>query len=171
MRSRTFSVCAALLCWLPLGGCGVYSFTGADTGLAETIQVRTFLDDAGTGPSNLAINFTESLREFYQRNTDLGILIEEPGDLLLEGEIVGYELSPVAPQGGDDEAAAQNRLTLTVSVNYVNTLESDKDFESRFSAYEDFPQNQDLSTVEQVLIEELSERIILDIFNKSVADW
>ena len=171
---KTCSV-GRLLPWaaaVVLTGCAMsYSFTGADTGNARTIQIRTLLDNVGTGPSNLAINFSESLREFYQRNTSLGLLLDEPGDLQLEGEIIGYELTPVAPQGGNDESAALNRLTMRVTVNYVNTLDEEKSFESQFSAYEDFPQSQDLAAVEQGLIEVLSERIILDIFNKSVANW
>ncbi|SDJ94104.1 Lipopolysaccharide-assembly [Catalinimonas alkaloidigena] len=157
--------------WM-LASCGVsYSFTGADIGNAKTISIQTFVDDVGTGPTNLAIRFSENLREFYQRNTSLSLVSDQPGDLQLDGAIVGYDLTPIAPQAGATESAALNRLTIRIEANYVNTLDDTKDFQSTFSAYEDFPQSQDLASVEQELIETITDRIILDIFNKSVANW
>jgi len=171
MYRRGILSVVVLVSWV-VASCGIsYSFTGADIGNAKTIAIQTFIDDVGTGPPNLAIQFSENIREFYQRNTSLSLVTDQPGDLQLDGSIVGYDLSPIAPQAGATESAALNRLTIRIEANYVNSLDDTKDFQSTFSAYEDFPQSQDLASVEQELIETITDRIILDIFNKSVANW
>jgi hypothetical protein len=155
---------------LGLNGCGIYSFTGASISPdIKTISVETFVDNSG-GPPTLSQVFSEKLREYYQRNTNLG-LIRNEGDLQVDGTIVGYTLAPIAPQAGALETAALNRLTISIKARFVNTRAETQNFESTFSHYEDFPENQSLSQVEQNLIELISNRIVIDIFNRSVANW
>ncbi|MCK5105053.1 MAG: LptE family protein, partial [Cyclobacteriaceae bacterium] len=80
-----------------LTGCGVYSFTGANISPEiETISIQTFYDEIGSGPPNLSQLFTEKIKDYYQQNTSLSIVSSE-GDLQLEGNIVGYRLTPMAP--------------------------------------------------------------------------
>ena len=43
-------------------------------------------------------------------------------DLLFSGEITKYEFQPVSIQ--DTEIAAQNRLTISLKINYINNLDS-----------------------------------------------
>jgi DNA-binding transcriptional regulator of glucitol operon len=75
----------------------------------------------------------------------------------------------VAIQG--NEIAAKNRLTITVNVTYSNTKDEDKSFEKNFTRFADFEATQNLSDVEQSLIEEINEQLILDIFNEAVVNW
>lgn len=144
-----------------------YSFSGTTTD-AESIFVGNFLNRAGGGPANIGIDFTERLKEYYQRNTRLEIG-ERNSDLLVEGNITTYELRPIAATANDQ--AAQNRLTIGVEIDFTDTRDDEKSFTQVFSFYSDFPQNQTLSQVEQEKIDEIFEQIILDIFNKTVADW
>jgi hypothetical protein len=58
-----------------------------------------------------------------------------------------------------------------VQVKFVNNFDETKNFESQFAAYEDFAQNRTLSQVETELITVIFDRIIYDVFNKTVADW
>jgi hypothetical protein len=58
-----------------------------------------------------------------------------------------------------------------VQVKFVNNADDSKNFESQFSHYADFPQEQTLSQVEAQLIDVIFERLVYDIFNKTVADW
>ena len=162
-----------------LAGCGVYSFTGANISPEiKTISIQTFYDEVGMGPPNLSPLFTETIRDYYQQNTSLTIVPIE-GDLQLEGSIVGYRLTPMAPKAGgnlnyrDADIAALERLTITVKVTYLNTQDDSYDFESQnFSFYLDYdPEKQDFSTIEDALVEEIYNAIILDIFNASVANW
>jgi len=150
-------------------GCKIYSFTGIslDPGI-KSIAITNFYNNAGNGPANLSQTLTEELRDYYQNNSPLSITSPD-GDLLVSGTIMGYDVTPVAPSG--DAQASLNRLNIRVQVKFVNNFDETKNFESQFSHYADFPQEQTLSQVEAGLIEVIFERIVYDIFNKTVADW
>jgi hypothetical protein len=158
--------------------CGVYSFTGATLSPdMKTISVQTFFDEAGNGPPTLSINFTESVKEYFQRNTSLSLVPNE-GDLQLEGSIVRYDLAPLAPTATgninfpDEGVAAVQRLNITVKVVYVNLKDETKNFDQNFTFYADYdPQATDFNSVEAELVDEIFEQIILDIFNATIADW
>jgi hypothetical protein len=169
----------AIIILVFLVGCGVYSFTGANISPnVRTISIQTFFDEVGTGPPNLSQLFTEKIRDYYQQNTSLSIVPNE-GDLQLEGSIVGYALTPMAPRSGgsqnfeDADIAALQRLTITVNVTYVNTQDDSFDFDGqRFSFYVDYdPEQQDFNSIEAELVEEIYDAIVLDIFNATVANW
>lgn len=166
---------AFLLLAILLQACGVYSFTGATLPpTIKTISIQPFFNDTGNGPPNLSQNFTERLRDYFQSNTDLA-LVEADGDLQLDGSIVGWQLTPVAPTAtgnNQPDRAALQRLTITVAVNFVNTVDEKQSFERNFSFYADYnPQQTDFAAEEQRLIDEISETIIFDIFNNTVANW
>lgn len=150
-------------------GCGIYSFTGINLDPSiKSIAIANFYNNAGNGPANLSQTLTEELRDYYQSNSPLRITQPE-GDLVISGTIMGYDVTPVAPSA--ESQASLNRLTIRVQVKFVNNFDETKNFESQFSAYEDFPQNQTLSQVESQLIDVIFERVVYDIFNKTVADW
>ena len=44
----------------------------------------------------------------------------DSGDLIFEGEITDYRVNPMSATA--QQTAAQNRLTVTVNVRFVNTL-------------------------------------------------
>lgn len=146
-----------------------YSFKGAslDANL-KTIQVSNIRMETAGGPANLSLEINERLKEYFQRNTSLKINNNNP-DLLFEGSIIGYELTPQAPTG--DDKAGLNRITLRVQFRLTNRLDEDKNFEQEFSFYQDFPQSQTLTQVEKALIPKLVDQIILDLFNKIAGDW
>ena len=150
--------------------CSIYTFSGVNTN-ATTIFVNNFLNKSGGGPPSLAQDFTERLKEYYQRNSKLKIAnSQEQGDIVLEGNIVRYNVQPIAATGLDQ--ASQNRLNIGVQVDFKDATDDSKNFEARsFSFYADFPANQTLSQVENELIELIFEQISLDIFNETVATW
>jgi hypothetical protein len=152
---------------LSLNAC--YSFKGAslDPNL-KTFQISNIRMETAGGPANLSLEMNEKLKEYFQRNTSLKINNKNP-DLLIEGTITGYELTPQAPTG--DDKAGLNRLTLRVQFRLTNRLDEDKNFEQEFSFYQDFPQSQTLTQVEKSLIPKLADQIILDLFNKIAGDW
>ncbi len=165
-----------IIACLPLffcAGCGVYSFTGVAI-TAETLSIQNFYNDADGGPPDLAQQFTNRLTDYYQANTNL-TLVQENGELQLEGAVSGYRLSPVAPSaatGDFDDTAALTRLTITVKATYINTEDDSFNFENKsFSFYSDFDNSQNLTAIESQLIDEIYDQIILDIFNASVANW
>ena len=96
-------------------------------------------------------------------------LLKKNGDLKFDGEIVGYDVQPIAVQG--DETSALNRLTITVKVRYTNTFDRDKDFELNFSRFADYESTNDLASVEEALILEINDQLTQDIFDRSLGNW
>lgn len=174
MRSIVCSL--LLLCTAGINSCGVYSFTGASISpTVNTISIGTFYNNAALGPSNMTALFTERIKDYYQQNTSLS-LVDENGDLQLDGYIADYSITPVAAtsSGNDNQAdvASLSRLTVTVFASYINTQDDEFDFEKRFSFFVDFdPTREDISSNEQQFLETIFDQIILDIFNASVANW
>lgn len=153
-----------------LSGCGAYSFTGTNISPeVKTITVETFPNLSGSGPADLSQIFSEGLRETYQQNTNLEVIMES-ADLIVNGEITSYSVLPVAPSA--DEVAELNRLRIKVRVNYFNQVDPDQDFENKeFSFFADFAQDQALQDVEEDLIDEIFAQIFLEIFTETVANW
>ncbi|MCK8494193.1 MULTISPECIES: LPS assembly lipoprotein LptE [Spirosoma] len=156
-------------CSLFTTSCGVYSFTGTTLSPdIKTVTVNNFVLATAGGPANLPLTFNERLKEYYQRYTNLKV-VPNNGDMVLEGNITGYDLLAVAPTAQDQ--AGVNRLQITVLARFYNNKDESKNFEQSFSFYQDFPQNQTLSQNESRLIPKILDQIVLDIFNKTAADW
>ena len=160
----------ALLVCLPLACTVSYKFNGAsiDYTTTHSISVKDFSNQALLVYPPLAQTFSESLRDIYTRQTRLKV-IKQGGDLQLEGEIVGYEVTSLAAQS--DGYASETKLTMTVNVRYVNTKNEKENFEQRFSAFQTFPATQMLDDVQDSLLEEIIKEITESIFNKTVANW
>jgi hypothetical protein len=156
-------------CSLLVTSCGNYSFTGTtlDPNI-KTITVNTFTTSAAGGPANLPIQFTERLKEYYQRYTNLKV-VPTNGDIILSGTITNYDVLPVAATASDQ--AAQNRLQVGVQVQFANNKDDSKNFDQAFSFYQDFAQNRTLTQVESQLLPRIQDQLVLDIFNKTAADW
>ncbi len=149
--------------------CGVYSFTGGDTGKAKTIQIDFFRNNAPLIEPTLSQIFTTGLQDLFARQTNL---TAEPngGDLHFEGEITGYRIVPMSNTA--QQTAAQNRLTITINVRYFNKFIEKDNFEKSFSHYYDYDATTQLiGSALETAFDEIIERITQDIFNASVAKW
>ncbi|MFD0932678.1 LptE family protein [Psychroflexus salinarum] len=159
----------ALFSILSLQSCGYYSFTGADTGNAETYQVNFFQNTAQLVEPGIDRDFTLQLQDLILNQTKLS-LVNTNGDLIYEGEITRYYVAPMTATA--DSRAAQSRLTIEVNVRFYNTLDPEKDFEQRFSFYFDFPGNAQLTGAQkEEAIDEIFTRITQDVFNASLTNW
>lgn len=153
-----------------LSGCRVqYSFSGTSIQPdVKSFTVEYFENKALKVNPSLSNNLTEALIDKYRKLTSLEML-EEGGDLLVYGEITGYDTKPIAVTA--DEVASQNRLTITVKLYYTNKLHPDEDFEKSFSAFADYDSMQSLDSVESELCDDIIEILVEDIFNATVANW
>lgn len=147
-----------------------YGFTDAsiDYTKIKTVSVDVFPNFAPLAQPTLSQEFTEALRDIFLNQTRLD-LVKRDGDLQFSGKITGYNTRPVGIQA--NEVAAQNRLTITVSVKFVNKEDESRNFEQTFSKYSDYDSNNSLSDVESALIVEINELLTQDIFNKAVSNW
>ena len=154
---------------LLLNGCGVYNFTGAKPVDAKTFQVNYFQNNAPLVEPGIERTFTIELQEIIQNQTNLN-LVSQGGELLYEGEIVDYRITPMTATA--DQRAAQNRLTISVNVRFTIRNKEDDNFEKRFSFFYDFDANQQLVGSQlTTALDVIFERITQDIFNESLAKW
>ena len=172
-RASSYQLAASSLILL-LSGCSVYSFSGTNIAPdVKTISIQTFQNNSSNGPSFLAQSFTEEFKDYFQRNTSLR-LVPRDGDLQVEGQIIGYDFAPAAIQKqGNIDQAGVNRLTIQVRVKFVNTKEPKQDFEQPFQSNGDFPATQSVANInnDPTSIRRITNNIITDVFNKSVANW
>lgn len=165
---------AVILIFLISQACGIYSFTGASIPAgAETFQVNFFENQAGSRPGStvepgLDRDFTLALQDIILGQTNLN-LVNTGGDLVYEGEITQYSITPMTATA--NLSAAQNRLTMSVNLRYFNSNNEDDDFEKSFSFFYDFPADRQLYDVQNQAHEILFERITQDIFNETLAKW
>ncbi|HNX78697.1 MAG TPA: LptE family protein [Prolixibacteraceae bacterium] len=159
----------AILIFATLGGCKIYSFTGANISAdVKTFSVYYFTNRAKLVNPALSSDFTEKLKEKLIRQTSLKEESEN-GDLVFEGQITGYEVRPMAVQ--KDDMAAQNRLTVSVRLKYTNNRNHEDDFDKTFSAYEDFSSSMSLNDVESSIVPDILDKLMEDIFNATIANW
>ena len=154
--------------------CGNYSFTGASIPEGtESFQVNFFENEAGNsmgsifGPG-LDRDFTIALQNILQNQTNLQLLSSD-ADLIYEGEIKDYRVSPMTSTS--NLQASQNRLTVGVNVRFINIKKEEDNFERKFSFYFDYPAETQLLNVKSEAHDIIFERITQDIFNASLAKW
>ena len=158
-----------ILLSISLTSCGIYSFTGASIPTeAKTISVDYFTNKAATVQPSLSQVFTERLKDMLLEQTNLS-LSENEGDLSFSGYISKYQIKPMAIKA--NETAGQNRLTIAVKVTYNNSLDSENNFEQTFSRYRDYDSAQNISDIENTLIEEITNELAEDVFNKAFVNW
>lgn len=165
------SILISLLLTLLLAGCSIkYSLNGAsiDYTKIKTVSIADFQNLAPTVYPPLAQRFTEDLKDRFQRQTRLRD-IPTNGDLSIEGEIVGYDLSAEAVQ--ENAFAAKTRLTLRINVRFTNKVNEEESFEREFTSFGTFDSSQIFVDVQDQLCQELTKDIINQIFNATVENW
>ncbi len=151
-----------------------YSFSGISTA-AKSIQIDPFFNNTDLGPANLGPDFTNKLKDYYQRNSSMAV-VSESGELQIEGVITDYKLAPIAPVSSgtptQPDQAAFTRLTITIKANYIDNAKPENNFKDKsFSFYADFPNSQDFISVQDALQRKIFDQIMLDIFNATIATW
>ncbi len=154
---------------ITFNGCSVYNFTGTGKIDAKTFQVNYFQNAAELIEPGIERTFTLRLQDLIQNQTNLS-LTNSGGDLVYEGEITDYRISPMTATA--DQRAAQNRLTIRINVRFTNRKKEEDNFEKSFSFFVDYP-GASLPTGAQLTaaLDEIFERITQDIFNESLAKW
>ena len=158
-----------LIAVFALTGCGIYSFTGASIPAeAKTVSVQHFPNNANLVNPLLSDMITNTLRDYFMNQTTLDA-VSDNGDLAIEGEIIDYKTAPTAITG--DQVAALNRLTITVNVRFYNRYDESKNFEQKFSQFEDYSSTQYLNAIQEEILVTICDKLCEDIFNKAVVNW
>ena len=170
MNLKTFFLAASLAAMTLLASsCGIYTFSGTSIQPdVKTVTINLFEYKALRVNPSLSNDLTEGLRDKFRKMTRL-TQVDYDGDLEITGEITGYDVRSQAVTA--QEVAAQNRLTVSVKIAYMNRLYPEDDFDKSFSAYADYDSALSLDAVEATLCEDIIEKLCEDILNATVANW
>ncbi len=150
-----------------LASCGVYSFTGASIA-GKTINIQVFENRAQNVVPTLSATLTEKIRGRIISQTGLAPVNAE-ADYELSGAIAMYQVTVSGVQ--NTQEASQNRLTISIQVEFQNRIDPNANFSQTFTRFADFPANQTLQAAETRLIEEIGNQLADDIFNKAFVNW
>ena len=162
-------VCTALL--FGLTGCVPrYTFNGSalDYSVYKTIHVANFPIRAALVYPPLQQTFENELLDYISANTRLQT-VDGRSDLVLEGEITQYYLTPQAVT--EDAYASRTRLTIGVRIKYTDNKAENKDIDQSFTAYREFDSSQMLTDVQDELCQQISEELVQLIFNATLGNW
>ena len=163
-----------ILFFIGLKSCGIYSFTGASIPPGvTTFQVNFFENQAGNRPGStvepgLDNDFTNALQDIIMNQTNLN-LVSKDGQLIYEGEITEYSVTPMTATS--QNTAAQNRLKMSVALRYFNSKNEDDNIKKTYSFFYDFPADLQVYDVIDSAHKEIFDRITQDIFNDTLAKW
>lgn len=160
-----------LLCVGLLNACTIsYKFNGAsiDYSTTKTISIADFPNVAPLVYAPLSNNLSDGIRDLFQRQTRLE-QVRRGGNLEIEGEITGYQLTPMAVSA--DSYAAETKLTITVKVRFTNNIAPEESFEKTYTAYQTFDSSQMLNDVQDDLCNTMIAEIADQIYNDTVAKW
>ena len=144
---------------------GLAPISSIDYSKVKTISIAEFQNQADYVYAPLAIEFNQRLKDMFIQQTRLK-LVNSGGDLELSG-------ANQYNQGVDASGySSEVKLTLTVSVTYVNNTNHEEDFDNQqFSAFQTYESTQLLTAVQDELITLMVRDITEQIFNSTVANW
>ena len=153
-----------------LYSCKVYSLSGANINPEiKTISVAYVYNKSGNGPASASDIFTNMLKDKMITNTSLS-MVNAAGDVQFSGDIIAYNYTIQAPSG--NTSSDLRRITMSVSVSYYNSIDEVDSFEKQtFTRFADFPVDEDLQSIEETIINEISTQLVDDIFNKAFVKW
>lgn len=172
MKNRILkSVLFSLASLFVMSGCTVsYSLNGAsiDYNKTKTITIETFSNRAAYQWAPMAPMFNTSLSDRYNNQTKLR-QVKRDGDLVLSGEITSYDQTNKSISA--DGYSSMVQLKMTVKVKFVNNKKHEDDFDRSFSASREYDSSQQLTAVQDELVQQMIDDIVDQVFNATVAKW
>ena len=167
---RIISLLVSSCLMLCLIACSVsYKFTGTSINydLIKTIQIDQIVNRAPYGWAPMEAMFNNKLQDIYVNQTRLK-QVKRNGDLQISGEITGYDQFNKSISA--DGFSSQVQLRMTVNIRFAN-IKANQSWEKQFSATSQYDSNQQLTAVQESLVNEMIRDLCDQIFNATVADW
>lgn len=148
---------------------GLAPISSIDYSKVKTVQIADFPNHAQYVYGPLATALNEKLKDMFIQQARLQ-LVDSGGDLVIDGEITGYNQYNESTDASG--YASKVKLTLTVNVSYENTKDHEFDFENKvFSASQTYDATQLLTAVQDELITVMVKDISEQIYNSTIASW
>ena len=148
-----------------------YKFNGSSINYekTKTISFENFPNRSAAfvwGP--MESMFNTALQDIFMQQTRLQ-QVKRDGDLQLSGESPNYDAYNKGV--GSEGYSTKAELKMTVNVRFVNNSNHAEDFEQQFSASREYNATQQLSSVQEDLVNQMIDEIVDQIFNATVANW
>lgn len=160
-----------------LSSCWPTSVSFVDSGsmppCLKLFTMSVLENNAPNAPINYATDLTEAIKSGVQNNTRL--LITDPENnpqVIIEGAVSNYLITPVALQEGDN--SAKNRLTISAQFKIYYTCPTenvDEEMQMTSTRFIDYDSNQDISLVQSQLLSDINAQIVQDVINKLFSNW
>ena len=136
--------------------------------LQQNIQIDNFPIRSAYVWAPMQSIFQNKLTDIFASQTKLK-QVKRNGDLQLAGEITGFDQynKGISSSG----YSSQVQLKMTVNVRFVNNKKHTEDFERQFTATADYDATQQLTSVQEELVTQMTKDITDQIFNATVANW
>ncbi len=170
-RSKLKTVLFILASLILMSGCSVsYKLNGAsiDYNTIKTITIETITNRAAYQWAPMAPMFNTSISDIYNRQTKLR-QVKRDGDLVLSGEITSYDQTNKSVAA--DGYSSMVQLKMTVKIKFTNNKRHEDDFDRSFSASREYDSSQQLSAVQEELVQQMIDDIVDQVFNATVANW
>lgn len=154
-----------------LSACTIsYKFNGASIDYTKTksIQIDNFPIRSAYVWAPMQSIFQNMLTDIFASQTKLK-QVKKNGDLQLAGEITGFDQFNKGVSA--DGYSSQVQLKMTVNVRFTNNANHAEDFEKQFSATTEYDASQQLTSVQEELVTQMTKDITDQIFNATVANW
>lgn len=149
--------------------CGFYSFSGSSIPPEiQTFSVETFTNTASLINPLAAQILTEKLKDKLLSESNLS-LVEKNGDFDFSGVITNYSVEPLSAEGG--AAANLNRFSVSLRIKMGCEKIEKLEFEQVITEFQDFEATRNFASAENSLLDEVGDRIIQGIMNKSANNW
>lgn len=158
------------ICCLFLFSSCKYSFRGISIPPGvQSFHVNFIENTADNVVATLSQDFTLALQQKVRSESPLNEVDTDP-DVEFKGTITQYRVSAEAPS--TDEDVAFNRITMAVSIEYINNLDPDADPKKKsFNTNRDFEVSSNLLDVQDALILEMNQELVDNIFQWAFTNW
>ena len=171
MKRILKSVLFALASVFLMSGCTIsykLNQSSIDYNTIKTIAIETFTNRASYQWAPMAPMFNNTLSDKYASQTKLR-QVKRDGDLALSGEITSYDQTNKSISA--DGYSSMVQLRMTVKVKFTNSKKHEDDFDRTFSASREYDSSQQLTAVQEELVQQMIDDIVDQVFNATVAKW
>ncbi len=169
MRER-IAIWAIVVCMMAaLPSCYSFKEGQVDPNL-QTVSIYNFTNISLNGNSAVTQELSEALRNRFLTQTRLR-LVNRGGDIEFRGMVTQYNVQGTALTA--NQSTNQNRLTITVSVEFVNNVNDAESWPQNksFTAFADFDSSRNFSDAEDELQEAIYAQLVEQIYNAALVKW
>ncbi len=154
---------------LLMSSCKIYSFkdVSVDYNKIKTVKIGFIENRARYINPQLSPKLTDKLQQKIVSQTKLTRTNNDDAHFQINGYISGYDVST---SGISAQSTVTNRLTVSVHINFRNTVD-DKNEEFDISRSFDFSAQLSLQQAENSLLDEIVRTTTDEIFNKIFSNW